>query len=290
MNIDDFKQFVLLRGTNPKAADLIFQGILSGVGKTQEIHFKTPNSCIQFIEDAVKEFGVDNVFDLSDTLCDFGLFDSCATKVFWDEEDFDNELELILDKIILHSENEYKDKLEFIFHNYDYLREEDEAINLPDGVEYDEDGFMTASFYGSQMDYCELEQSVREIILCLKIEYDEKNCRWFHEDVYKFLRGHKYILSYERSLANPKAGCSLVIRKDTYPENCYAYKRFNTFENALNFREKIHDKFLSWTPNESVEFLFDDGPSDICTFSLPQEKMQKIVDFFGKQRRGGSHQ
>ena len=290
MNIDDFKQFALLSETNPKAADLIFQGILSDVGKSQEIHFKTPNSCIQFIEDAVKEFGVDNVFELSDTLCDFGLFDSCATKVFWDEEDCDNELELFLDKIILHSENEYKDKLEFVFHNYDYLREEDETIKLPDGVEYDEDGVMTASFYGSEMDYCELEQSVREIILCLKTEYDEMDCRWFLEDVYRFLHGHKYILSYERSLANPKVGCSLVIRKDTYPENCYAYKRFNTFENALNFREKIHDKILSWTPNESVEFFFDDGPSDICTFSLPQEKMQKIVDFFGKQHRGGSHQ
>ena len=290
MNIDDFKQFALLSETNPKAADLIFQGILSDVGKSQEIHFKTPNSCIQFIEDAVKEFGVDNVFELSDTLCDFGLFNSCATKVFWDEEDCDNELELFLDKIILHPENEYKDKLEFIFHNYDYLREEDETIKLPDGVEYDEDGVMTASFYGSEMDYCELEQSVREIILCLKTEYDEMDCRWFLEDVYRFLHGHKYILSYERSLANPKVGCSLVIRKDTYPENCYAYKRFNTFENALNFREKIHDKILSWTPNESVEFFFDDGPSDICTFSLPQEKMQKIVDFFGKQHRGGSHQ
>jgi hypothetical protein len=286
MNIDDFKQFALLSETNPKAADLIFQGILSDVGKSQEIHFKTPNSCMQFIEDAVKEFGTDNVFELSDTLCDFGLFDSCATKVFWDEEDCENELELFLDKIILHPENEYKDKLEFVFHNYDYLREEDETIKLPDGVEYDEDGVMTASFYGSEMDYCELEQSVREIILCLKTEYNEMDCRWFLEDVYRFLRGHKYILSYERSLANPKVGCSLVIRKDTYPENCYAYKRFNTFESALNFREKIHDKILSWTPNESVEFFFDDGPSDICTFSLPQETMQKIVDFFGKHRRG----
>ena len=145
---------------------------------------------------------------------------------------------------IITFENEYKDKLEFIFRNYDYLREEDEAIKLPDGVKYDEEGFMTASFYASEMDYCELEQSVREIILCLKIEYDEISCRWYHEDVYKFLYGHKYILSYERSLADPEAGCSLVIRKDTYPENCYAYKRFNTFENALNFREEIHDKFL----------------------------------------------
>lgn len=290
MKNDDLKQLALLRETNPKAADLIFQGMISGVGKNQEIHFKTPNSCIQFIEDAVKEFGVHNVFDLSDTLCDFDLFDSCATKVFWGEEDFDNELEFILDKIILHSENEYKDKLEFIFRNHDYLREEDETIKLPDGVKYDEDGFMTASFYGSEMNYYELDQSVREIILCLKFEYDEISCRWYHEHVYKFLYGHKYILSYERSLADPEDGCSLVIRKDTYPENCYAYKRFNTFENALNFREKIHDKILSWTPNERIEFFFDDGPSDICTFSLPQEKMQKIVDYFGKQRRGGSHQ
>jgi len=289
MNIDDFKQFELLMETNPKAANLMFQGILSGIGKSQEIHFKTPNSCIQFIEDAVKEFGEDNVLNLSDTICDFDLFDSCAKKVFWCEGDNDIELELSLDKIIFHPENDYKDKLEFIFHDYDYPREEDEEIELPEGVEYNEDGFMTASLFGSEMDYFDLEYAVRGIILCLKTEY-ETDCSWVREDVYKFLYGHKYILSYERSLANPKDGCSLVIRKDTYPENCYAYKRFNTFEDALNFREKIHDKFLSWTSNESVEFLFDDGPSDICTFSLPQEKMQKIVDFFGKQRRGGSHQ
>lgn len=285
--MDHIKDMMLLQETNPEAFDRWFQGLIANIPVTEKIHYETPNSSLDFIEDAIKLLGEDNVLVISNTVMEFGLSDE-VTKMFFEDDDIESDLSFSLMGFSLKPGKKGPDRIVFLYMGLFTIDEaiEEEDFELPEGVEVDEDGFPHALVNGFELTYFEIDQAVRLLIHCLKCENNESDQVWLRRDIRKLLKG-KYILSFEPSMANPNEGDSLIIRKKEYPKNCYAYKEFNSFEDALNLRD---DLFWSIIFHETgVDTKYSDSPSDICTFKIKPEAMQDVVDIInGKKSLNGT--
>ena len=256
------------------------------IPESEEIHNNTPDSTRQFIEEAVLLLGEDNVLDLSPTICDFGLDDIPCVIELLDDEDAENlediEMPFELQKIILHIEKKGAERLEFVYLS-DYIEDEEEGekdeIKFPNHVTFnEEEGCYQTTRTALDLEYMEVDLIVDFIMYCLNLEV-ENGGMWDERDLYMLTKKNKYILSFEPSIADSEKGDSLVIRKNEYPESCYAYRVYDTFLEARKAREEIFEEIVETT----FGHYFDNGPSDICTMNLSKDKMQSIVKYLNRK-------
>ena len=89
-----FRNLLLLKATNTEAYTKCMQGIMQNVQEqaicNEEIHMRTPNSYMDYIEFLVKEFGKDNQLEIADLLDENG-FEEILFQVDCENVDEDTE-------------------------------------------------------------------------------------------------------------------------------------------------------------------------------------------------------
>lgn len=267
--------FKLLQDTNPQAADKVFDTIVSNIKDADAKRRMTPNSTLEFIENAILILGANKELDLSELISDMGI-DSPTYPVWQNETE---EIDLQLRKLILHPEHEGEDRIEFVYQYY--VWEDAEEFNIPEETTYnEEDECIELRLFGSSLDTEQQNFAVYLIVNCVQASLDDGGYYFDKRDYEILINGSDYILSFEPSIIAPKEGTSLIIRKNHYPKSCYAYKVFGSYIDAMEERDKIFWDFVFG----NTELYYDDSPSNYCTFNLDIALKQSIVNYMNENK------